>query len=202
MPSRRLAPGPCLLALLIATATTGHAVAAEPTPYRVTKVSANNGFGGDHDSETRGRVFIETPPALVRISRNGLRTAEFRMTTGPSCTIRLLVATRNVATPVGPRTQVDRATRRAIGFVGAGAGTAGPWRAVEIRDGDVHSKHRVRRIYALASKRVAARRYVQVRAFGAADLSCTDADVRSGAFAGRLAHLMGTARIDVRVVRA
>ena len=191
-----LKPAAALTLALAAVATTT-AVAAAPSTV-VTTVAASEPFDGATSQMTRGRVFIETPRSWRRTTRNGNLTARFHVTIGADCTARLIVASRNVATRETTTAQLDRATGFALATIAQGTGGAGPWRLVELHDSDFDGQPRgVRPFYGIATKRVARRRYLQVRAVGDADKSCSDAQVRAGRFASALGGLMRTARISV-----
>lgn len=73
---------------------------------------------------------------------------------------------------------------------GEGDGRAGAWRVVRMRDDT---------LYAIASKRIANRRYGQVRALGFASGNCTNAALRQ--IGAHLVELIRTARVDVEVRR-
>lgn len=154
-----------------------------------TKVAANGERLTTHEV-TQGRFYVQTPDAWQRQGRDGLRTATFLIRPEPGCTVELHVALRSVATRTGPRTQLRTATRAGRALFGAGDGRAGPWRVAQMSNDT---------LYAIASKRIANRRYGQVRALGFPRGNCTDAALRQ--IGARLAKLLHTARLDVRVRR-
>lgn len=176
---------PCALALAVVLlgAFVPNAVAT------TTKVAANDERLTTREV-TQGRFYVQTPDAWQRRGRDGLRTATFLIRPEQGCTVELLVALRGVATRTGPRTQVRTATRAGRVFFGEGDGRAGPWRVARMSNDT---------LYAIASKRIADRRYGQVRALGFPRGRCTDAALRQ--IGARLAKLVHTARVDVRVLR-
>ena len=154
-----------------------------------TKVAAN----GDHltaHEVTQGRFFVQTPDAWQREGRDGLRTAVFRVHPEASCVVKVLVSLRGVATRTGPRAQVRTATRGGNPIFGEGDGRAGPWRVVRTASG---------MLYGITSKRIAVRRYAQVRALGVAEGTCTDAALLQ--IGDHVVRLVRTARMDVNVQR-
>lgn len=154
-----------------------------------TKVAA----GGERltaNEVTQGRVFVQTPQAWQRQGRDGLRTATFLLGPQAGCSVEVLVAVRGVATRTGPRSQVRYATRGGTPVFGEGDGSAGPWRVVLTG---------ANTLYAIASKRIAARRYAQVRALGFVRGTCAVGALRE--IGERLVTLVRTARVDVRVRR-
>jgi hypothetical protein len=176
---------PCALALAI----TVFGLLAPSAAATTTKVAAN----GHHLTTrevTQGRFFVRTPDAWQREGRDGLRTATFLVRPMHGCTVKVLVALRGVATRNGPRTQVGFATRAGTTVFGEGDGRAGPFRVVLMNDDT---------LYAIASKRIANRRYGQVRALGFANGNCTSAALRQ--IGAHLVKLIRTAPVDVKVRR-
>lgn len=176
---------PRALALTIAL----FGVLAPDAVATTTKVAANGEHLTAHEV-TQGRFFVQTPAAWQRQGRDGLRTATFLIHPEQDCTVKVLVALRGVATRNGPRTQVGLATRAGTEVFGEGDGRAGAWRVV-LMSNDT--------LYAIASKRIANRRYGQVRALGFANENCTDAALRQ--IGAHLVKLIRTARVDVKVRR-
>lgn len=131
---------------------------------------------------------MQTPDVRQREGRDGLRTATFLISPEEDCTLEVHVALRGVATRTGPRTQVRSATRGGSAFFGEGDGRAGPWRVARMSNDT---------LYAVASKRIANRRYAQVRAPGFPSGNCKDATLRE--IGAQLAKLVHRARVDVRV---
>lgn len=176
---------PCALALAVVLlgAFAPNAIAT------TTKVAANGDRLTTHEV-TQGRFFVQTPDAWQRQGRDGLRTATFLIRPEQGCTVEVHVALRGVATRTGPRTQVRTATRAGHAFFGEGDGRAGPWRVARMSNDT---------LYAIASKRIANRRYGQVRALGFPRGNCTDVALRQ--IGARLAKLIHTARVDVWVRR-
>ncbi len=164
-------------------------VLAPDAAATTTKVAAN----GDHLTTrevTQGRFFVQPSDAWRREGRDGLRTATFLVRPEEGCVVKVRVSLRGVATRSGPRNQVRSATRGGTPVFGEGDGRAGPWRVVRM-DNDA--------LYGIASKRIADRRYAQVRALGFAQGTCTDAAQRR--IGAQLVKLVRTARVDVKVRR-
>lgn len=154
-----------------------------------TKVSASGDRLTTHEV-TQGRLFVQTPDAWQREGRDGLRTAIFRVQPEAGCAVKVLVSLRGTATRTGPRTQVGVATRGGAPIFGEGDGRAGPWQVARTPSGT---------LYGIASKRIALRRYAQVRALGFAEGTCTDAALRQ--IGDHLVNLVRTARVEVKVQR-
>lgn len=191
--------------IVTAAACVAAAVPAQLAQARsatVTRVSMDHEHVDGAAQSLHGTIMIRTSAAhLRRVSHDGAPTARFTATVSTTCTARIAVSGRAVATTATPAEQAKRTTRIRRVPLGHGTRADGAWELVEQNVVDPNALEATggKQLYGVAVVRIAPHRFVHVRAIGRYEGTCAVDDRLDGRAVDAIKQLLISASVRARV---